>query len=119
MPFIPFTSQNAREMQAKAVESRKLRQRNGALTIAQATQLANGEFADYQIVRLARVQRILDDLDKRAANTDDPTESAKLGQAAKYWHDQHQELAMIPKPGSYRPTKKQSNNKPIIPEPVD
>jgi len=100
-----FTKENARQFQAKAVESRR---RNAELR--EAERLAalqrpptEPQPESYPQQRLLRVRALLDDVDEQLSKTRDPQDRERLARAANVLSEQERILAGRPLPGSRRP----------------
>lgn len=105
-----ITSDNARELQQKAVASRKLRQEQkqaeafAALTAAMAQQLP-----EYVAARLARVRLQLDRLDQMLMDESDPQKLDRLASAQSRLSEQERQLSGRPMPGSLKPSNARSS----------
>jgi len=95
-----FTAENAREMQAKGVQTIKARMETLRNTVAT---LVNDPSIDFQKVRLARVRAQLARVDEMIDEETDPKLLNQLAQAQDRLAEQERKLAGRPLPGSHRP----------------
>ena len=92
-----FTPENARQMQAKAAEARRLRNN----PMAQITLVAGD---DYQKHRIARVREQLNRIDAMLLAEDDAQQIERLSRAACALSVELRKMLGIPDPGSRRPS---------------